>query len=124
MGPSQASMEGEAVESRFQSSFVKSIFFEMGVLGGAAKLNQVVFSSAEPEAVDLRPPPADTAWLATAADDPDGLAAAAAATLSSVAAAECALPAVLTLSSLPKTPSSGVDWWRGTVVSTCEMIKC
>ena len=39
MGPSQASMEGEAVERRFQSSFVKSIFFEIGVLGGAAKLN-------------------------------------------------------------------------------------
>ena len=38
-------MEGLAVESRFQSSLVISIFREMGVLGGAAKLNQDVLSS-------------------------------------------------------------------------------
>ena len=57
IGPSHASMNGLSVLSKFQSSFVKSIFFEIGVLGGAAKLNHVVFSSAAPEAVDLRPPP-------------------------------------------------------------------
>ena len=67
---------------------------------------QVVFSSAEPEAVDLRPPP----WFA----DPDWLAAAAAAgVVLSSAVAEWALPALLTLSSLPCPPpimpSSGVE---------------
>ena len=39
-GLSQASIPGLAVLSRFQSSLVKSIFLVIGVLGGAAKLNQ------------------------------------------------------------------------------------
>ena len=88
-------------------------------VGKSCFTHQVVFSSADPEAVDLRPPP----WLA----DPDWLAAeaAAATVLSSAAAAEWALPALLTLSSLPPPimPSSGVEWWRGTVVSTCKYLQ-
>ena len=56
MGFNQASMDGLAVLSKFQSSFVKSILLEIGVLGGAAKLNQEVFNSTDPEAVECLPP--------------------------------------------------------------------
>ena len=56
MGFNQASMDGLAVLSKFQSSFVKSILLEIGVLGGAAKLNQEVFNSTDPEAVECFPP--------------------------------------------------------------------
>ena len=56
IGPSQASMEGLAVLNKFQSRRVKSIFREMGVFGGAAKLNQLVRSSTDPEAVECLPP--------------------------------------------------------------------
>ncbi len=55
-GFNQESMEGLAVLSKFQSNFVKSILREIGVLGGAAKLNQVVFNSTDPEAVECLPP--------------------------------------------------------------------
>ena len=56
MGPSQASIDGLAVLKRFQSNRVKSIFLEIGVFGGAAKLNQLVRSSTETEAVECFPP--------------------------------------------------------------------
>ena len=49
-------IEGLAVLKRFQSNLVKSIFREIGVFGGAAKLNQDVFNSTDPEAVECFPP--------------------------------------------------------------------
>ena len=36
-------------------TLVKSIFFEMGVLGGAAKLNQIVLNLSEADALDFLP---------------------------------------------------------------------
>ena len=56
IGFNQASIDGLAVLSKFQSSFVKSILLEIGVLGGAAKLNHEVFNSTDPEAVECLPP--------------------------------------------------------------------
>ena len=44
---------------RFQSIFVKSIFLEIGVLGGAAKLNQTFFTLRLAAALELLP------WLTT-----------------------------------------------------------
>ena len=56
IGFNQASMDGLAVLSKFQSRYVKSILLEIGDLGGAAKLNQEVFNSTDPEAVECLPP--------------------------------------------------------------------
>ena len=48
-------MPGLPVLRRFQSSLVKSIFFEIGVFGGAAKLNQTVWKFMEAAAFELLP---------------------------------------------------------------------
>lgn len=45
LGFIHAVMAGDAVLNRFQSNRVKSIFLVMGARGGAAKLNQTIFSS-------------------------------------------------------------------------------
>ena len=56
IGFNHASIEGLAVLNRFQSNLENSIFREIGVFGGAAKLNQDVFNSTDPEAVECFPP--------------------------------------------------------------------
>ena len=60
-----------AVDNRFQSNLVKSILRPMGVLGGAAKLNQDDLNSIEPDAVECLPPMVEEELLrASAAEVP------------------------------------------------------
>lgn len=56
--------------SRFQSNRVKSIFLVIGALGGAAKLNQTVFSSITQD--ETRPLLLDTATTPLFEPVPDG----------------------------------------------------
>ena len=59
------------MDNRFQSNLVKSILRPIGVLGGAAKLNQDDLNSIEPDAVECLPPMVEEELLrASAAEVP------------------------------------------------------